>query len=208
MAKPGFLEHLHPPRLDERRIRFTHSFCLGGLSFFLFLVLAISGGLLMFVYTPTPQGAADFFALEAGNLPFGWFFRRIHWLAGQAMVITVMLHMVRVLITGAHLPPRASNWVVGLCLLMLTLAMDLSGYILRWDAATQSAAVVSAALMGEIPLVGDLLKRLLLGGQSLGSPALLRFYVLHCLGLPLMAFCLCLYHFWRIRRDGRPLSGL
>ena len=116
MARPGFLEHLHPPRLPAERVAFTHTFCLGGLSFLLFLVLAGSGLVLMFVYTPTPQGAANFFLLEAGDLPYAWFFRRIHYLAGQAMVVCALLHLARVLASGAYLPPRALNWLVGLAL--------------------------------------------------------------------------------------------
>lgn len=207
-AKQGFLEHLHPPRLEAERVRVRHTFCLGGLSFLLFLVLGLSGAVLMFHYTPTPQGAANFFAQEAGALPFAWFFRRLHYIAGQAMVATLVLHMARVLATGAYLPPRALNWLVGLLLLLLTLALDLSGYVLRWDGPTMAAATVVAGLIGEIPWLGGLMKRLLLGGQILGESTLLRFYVLHCLGLPMVCFIVALYHFWRIRRDGRPTSGL
>ena len=208
MAKPGFLEHIHPPRIPPERTRFTATFCLGGLSFLFFLVLGGTGAVLMFSYVPTPEGAAAFFAQEAGDLPFAWFFRRLHFLAGQAMVITLLLHLARVLAARAYLPPRAVNWLVGLGLLLLTLALDLSGYVLRWDAATQGAATVTAGVLGQVPAVGPLFQRLLLGGPTLGETALLRFYVLHCLALPVLALVLSLYHFWRIRKDGRPTSGL
>ncbi|BEQ15112.1 cytochrome b N-terminal domain-containing protein [Desulfoferula mesophila] len=208
MAKPGFLEHIHPPRIPPERTRFTATFCLGGLSFLLFLVLGGTGAVLMFSYVPTPEGAAAFFAQEAGDLPFAWFFRRLHFLAGQAMVITLLLHLARVLAARAYLPPRAVNWLVGLGLLLLTLALDLTGYVLRWDAATQGAATVAAGVLGQIPAVGPLFQRLLLGGPTLGETALLRFYVLHCLALPVLALVLSLYHFWRIRKDGRPTTGL
>jgi len=204
----GFLEHIHPPRIPPERTRFSATFCLGGVSFLLFLVLGATGVILMFSYVPTPGGAAGFFASEAGNLPFAWFFRRLHFLAGQAMVICLLLHLARVLLTGAYLPPRAANWLVGLFLLGLTLALDLSGYVLRWDPATQSAATVAAGVLGAIPGVGHLFQRLILGGPSLGEASLLRFYVLHCLFLPAVALVACLYHFWRIRKDGRPTSGL
>jgi len=208
VAKPGFLEHIHPPRIPPERTRFTATFCLGGLSFLFFLVLGGTGAVLMFSYVPTPEGAAAFFAQEAGDLPFAWFFRRLHFLAGQAMVITLLLHLARVLAARAYLPPRAVNWLVGLGLLLLTLALDLSGYVLRWDAATQGAATVTAGVLGQVPAVGPLFQRLLLGGPTLGETALLRFYVLHCLALPVLALVLSLYHFWRIRKDGRPTSGL
>ncbi len=208
MGRQGFLEHLHPPRLPEERTRLRHTFCLGGLTLLLLLVLGVSGAVLMFHYVPTPAGAAGFFAQEAGALPFAWFFRRLHYLAGQAMVVTLLLHMLRVLATGAYLPPRALNWLVGLVLLVLTLALDLSGYVLRWDAPTRAAATVVGGLLGQVPWVGGLLKRLLFGGDTLGEASLLRFYVLHCLGLPVITFVITLYHFWRIRRDGRPQAGL
>ena len=208
MAKPGFLEHIHPPRIPPERTRFSATFCLGGLSFLLFLVLGGTGVVLMFSYVPTPSGAAAFFAQEAGDLPFAWFFRRLHFLAGQAMVITLLLHLARVLATRAYLPPRSTNWLVGLGLLLLVLALDLSGYVLRWDAATQGAATVAAGVLAEVPAVGPLFKRLLLGGPTLGEAGLLRFYVLHCLALPVVTLVLCLYHFWRIRKDGRPTAGL
>lgn len=208
MAGRGFLEHLHPPRLDPMRVRLRHTFCLGGLSFLLFLILGASGAVLMFTYTPTPSGAADFFAQTAGGLPFAWFFRRLHYLAGQAMVVALVLHMMRVLAAGAYLPPRAGNWAVGLLLLLLTLFMDLTGYVLRWDPPTQAAATVVGEIAAMIPVVGVVLKRLLLAGDSLGQASLLRMYVLHCLALPVLAFCLTLYHFWRIRKDGKPGGGL
>ncbi len=204
----GFLEHLHPPRLDPRRIRFSHTFCLGGVTFLLFLVLAGTGAVLMFHYVPTPQGAAAFFAGEAGALPFGWFFRRLHYLAGQAMVACLLLHMLRVLLTGAFLPPRGANWLVGLCLLLITMGLDLTGYVLRWDGATQAAATVVASLAAQVPGVGGLLRRMLLAGDTLGGASLLRFYVLHCLALPALCFGFTLYHFWRIRKDGRRTGGL
>lgn len=208
MGSYGFLAHIHPPRLDPERTRFTHTFCLGGAAFVLFLVLGATGGVLIFSYVPTAEGAARFFAGEAGDLPFAWFLRRLHFLAGQAMVVVLVLHMIRVIISRAYLPPRAANWLVGLGLLLLVLALDFSGYVLRWDQPTQAAAMVAANLIELVPGAGSLFKRLLLGGDALGEAALLRFYVLHCLVLPVMTLVLTMYHFWRIRKDGRPTSGL
>jgi quinol-cytochrome oxidoreductase complex cytochrome b subunit len=204
----GFLEHIHPSRLPAYRLRLRHTFCLGGVALVLLLVLGATGAVLMFHYVPTPQGAAAFFAREAGDLPFAWFFRRLHFLAGQAVVVVLVLHMLRVVATGAYRPPRATNWLVGLALLVLVLALDLSGYVLRWDPPTQAAATVVANLLGQVPGVGGLFRRLLLAGPELGPHTLLRFYVLHCLALPAAGVMLTLYHFWRIRKDGRPTGGL
>lgn len=208
MASPGFLEHLHPPRLPPERGRLSATFCLGGLACLLFMLLGVSGAVLMFHYTPTPAGAAEFFAREAGALPFAWFFRRLHFLAGQAMVLCLAAHTARVLAHRAFLPPRALNWLVGLGLLALTLFLDFSGYVLRWDGPTQAAAAVAGGLLAEIPGLGGLFRRLLLAGDTPQAATLLRFYVIHCLALPAVALLLMLYHFWRIRKDGKPTSGL
>ncbi len=204
----GFWEHIHPPHLHPLRAQVRHTFCLGGLALWAFLVLAASGAVLMFHYAPTPAGAAGFFSQESGGLPFLWFFRRAHFLAGQAMMILVLAHMVRVLATGAYLPPRASNWLVGLGLLLLTLFMDFSGYLLRWDGPTRAAATVVGGLLEQVPVLGPFFSRLLLAGPSPQAASLLRFYVLHCLALPALAFLLMGYHFWRIRKDGRAMGGL
>lgn len=208
MGAPGFLEHFHPPRLPPERVRFTHSFCLGGVAFLLFVVLGITGVVLMFSYLPTAQGARVFFSSLEGPQEFLWYFRRVHFIAAQAMVVAVGLHMIRVMATGAHLPPRAINWLVGLGLGLATMIMDLSGYILRWDEPARAAATVVGSIAGSLPWVGRWVQAVLMGGEGLSEATLLRFYVLHCVVLPGLALVGCLYHFWRIRRDGRPTSGL
>jgi len=117
-------------------------------------------------------------------------------------VITVTLHMARVFYTGAYKPPREFNWVVGVLLLLLTLALSFTGYLLPWDQLAFWAITVGTAIAAYFPLLGPQVRYLLLGGHEIGAAALLRFYVLHCLILPLaMAFLVAL-HFWRVRKDG------
>ena len=199
---------MHPVRLPEERIRIKETFCLGGTAFFLFLVLGISGFLLAFYYVPTAEGArAGIHDLDY-VIPFGRLVRSIHFWAGQLMFGAVLLHTCRVVASGAYMPPRHFNWLVGISLFLLTAGLDFSGYILRWDAQTYWAAQVMSHLLGEVPLFGKGLQQLVLGGPEVSEIGLLRFYVLHCLAGPGLALALILYHFWRVRRDGRLLQGL
>jgi len=179
---------------------------MGGISFFLFLVLAFTGVLLMFYYVPTEE--EGYFSIKdlVAIVPFGKVWRNIHFWAGQGMVVTVIWHMIRVFYTGAYQRPRALNWLVGILLFLLTLFSDFTGYLLRWDQDSFWAVTVCTQLLKAVPLIGSQLHQLIVGEENLGSIALLRFYVFHCLLFPCLLIILSFYHFWRIRRDGR-ISG-
>ena len=148
----SFWKHLHPYYLTAEMIRFTHTFCLGGLTFLLFFILNVTGLLLLFYYLPL----ADKAYLSVSNvtfvIPFGGFIRSLHYWAGQAMVVTLLLHMIRVFYYRAYRPPRSLNWLVGVGLLILTLFLDFTGYVLRWDADTYSATVVGTQIVRPDPL--------------------------------------------------------
>jgi quinol-cytochrome oxidoreductase complex cytochrome b subunit len=118
------------------------------------------------------------------------------------MVAVVFLHMCRVFFTGAYKPPREFNWVVGVLLLLLTLALSFTGYHLPWDQLAYWAITVGTAIVAYFPALGPSVRYLLLGGHEIGQAALLRFYVLHCLVLPLAMAGLVALHFWRVRKDG------
>ncbi|MFI5396399.1 MAG: cytochrome b N-terminal domain-containing protein [Candidatus Binatia bacterium] len=214
--------HLHPISIPRRALRVNYTFCLGGLTFFLFLVETITGVLLMFYYRPVPDYAyVDMKTLEYA-VQFGIVLRNLHRWGAHLMVITVMLHMLRVFLTGSYRPPREFNWMVGVALLVLTLLLSFTGYLLPWDQLAFWAVTVGTNMAAATPFVGaegpfhSLLnitsandaRFLLLGDMKVGSNALLRFYVLHCVGFPLIALILMMVHFWRVRKDGgisRPL---
>ncbi len=206
MKKPSwddsFWKHLHPLRLQPESIRFTYTFCLGGCTFLLFLVLIISGVLLTFYYLPLSDKAYQSIADITYLVPYGGFIRNIHYWSGQLMVVTLLLHMVRVFYYRAYRPPRQFNWLVGLVLLVLTIGEDFSGYVLRWDADTWSATRVATHLIREIPGIGTFFYWILVGGDQIGEATVLRFYIFHCLLLPGMMILLVFYHFWRVRKDG------
>ena len=200
--------HLHPTRIHRTHVKITHTFCLGGLSFFLFLGLTVTGVLLMFYYVPSVERAyQDMLALET-DVRFGMLMRNIHRWMAHGMVLTVLLHMMRVFYTGAYKPPREFNWVVGVVLFVLTLLLSFTGYLLPWDELAFWAITVGTNMVGSAPILGEPNRFVLIGGFEVGDAALIRFYTLHVIGLPLLAAVFMTVHFWRIRRDGglaRPL---
>ena len=124
------------------------------------------------------------------------------------MVITVLLHMMRVFYMGAYKPPREFNWVVGVILLVLTLLLSFTGYLLPWDQLSLWAITVGTNIAGSAPILGPDARKVLIGGFTVDQAALIRFYTLHVIALPLIAAIFMSVHFWRIRRDGglaRPL---
>jgi quinol-cytochrome oxidoreductase complex cytochrome b subunit len=212
--------HLHPAKISENALKLRHTWCMGGISFLLFVILTVTGILLMFYYRPTVEHAyGDMRDLEF-VVPFGMFMRNLHRWAAHGMVLSVIAHMVRVFLTGSYKPPREFNWAVGVLLLVLTLLLSYTGYLLPWDQLAFWAVTVGTNLAGATPFIGhegpfgsllgakinNDIRFLLLGGTKVGQNALLRFYVLHCILLPLIAALLMAVHFWRVRKDGR-ISG-
>jgi quinol-cytochrome oxidoreductase complex cytochrome b subunit len=219
LARTNFFLHLHPTKIKRKRIKVWYTWCLGGVSFLLFCILIVTGVLLMFYYRPTVEHAyRDMKDLEFG-VTFGRFLRNLHRWAAHGMVLTVIGHMARVFYTGSYKPPREFNWVVGMCLLVLTLFLSFTGYLLPWDQLAYWAVTVGTSMARATPLIGadgpfrlvdtsNDLSFYLLGGRTVGAGTLLRFYVLHIIALPLVMIVLIGVHFWRIRKDGtikRPL---
>jgi quinol-cytochrome oxidoreductase complex cytochrome b subunit len=161
----------------------------------------------MFYYRPAiPHAYRDMKELEF-VIGSGSFLRNLHRWGAHAMVIFVCLHMLRVFYSGAYRPPREFNWVIGVLLLTLTLLLSYTGYLLPWDQLAFWAVTVGTNMADAAPVIGPKFKFLLLGGNVIGENALVRFYVLHCVVLPLAAAALVGVHFWRVRKDGgvRPL---
>ena len=148
------LYHLHPVKVKRHGVKLSYTLCLGGLSFFLFILLTITGIFLMFYYTPSAQTAyADIEALST-NVAFGSLVRNMHRWGAHLMVLSVFLHMSRVFYHGAYKPPREFNWVVGVVLLFLTLLLSFSGYLLPWDQLALWAVTVGTNMAGFVPVVG------------------------------------------------------
>jgi len=205
--------HLHPPHVSRASIRLRRTYCLGGLAFLAFLVLTVTGLLLMFWYRPTPLHAYGDIEDIVHVVPYGRLLRNMHRWAAHAMVLLTIGHMVRVFHAGAYRPPREFNWVVGVLALVLTLFLSFTGYLLPWDQLAFWAVTVGANMTAAAPVIGHEgplavvgedadVRALLLGGRDVGEAALLRFYVLHCVVVPVAAAALMAVHFYRVRRDG------
>jgi quinol-cytochrome oxidoreductase complex cytochrome b subunit len=205
--------HLHPPRVSMASIRLRRTYCLGGLTFLAFVILAVTGLLLMFWYRPTPQHAYGDIEDLMHVVPYGRLLRNLHRWSAHAMVLLVIGHMARVFHAGAYRPPREFNWVVGVLLLVLTLFMSFTGYLLPWDQLAFWAVTVGANMGAAAPVIGHAgpvalvgedadVRALLLGDRVVGPAALLRLYVLHCVVVPLAAAVFMAVHFYRVRRDG------
>jgi quinol-cytochrome oxidoreductase complex cytochrome b subunit len=203
--------HIHPAKVKKENMKFRHTFYLGFITFFLFLILLTTGIALMVYYRPYPAQAYQ----DMKDLQFavfmGPFLRNMHRWAAHGMVVCVFLHMCRVFYTGSYKKPRQFNWVIGVLLLLITLSLSFTGYLLPWDQLAFWAITVGTNIGSYAPLIGGQLRELLLGGHSVGEGALIRFYVLHVAVLPAAMILLTIVHFWRVRKDGglsRPIWKL
>ncbi len=198
----NFFLHLHPVKVNRHTLKASYTMGLGLISLYLFIVLTVTGILLMFYYVPATSQAYDRMLDLRGAVAFGTFLRNMHRWSAHGMVAVVFLHMCRVFFTGSYKPPRDFNWVLGVVLFLLTLFSSFTGYLLPWDQLAFWAITVGASIAGYAPFVGADVKFLLLGDTTVGQEALLRFYVLHVAVLPVVMTFLVAFHFWRIRKDG------
>ena len=198
----NFFLHIQPVRVSRQALRPTYTMGLGLISFFLFVILMVTGILLMFYYVPSTTQAYDRMLDLRSSVAFGIILRNMHRWAAHAMVAVVFLHMCRVFLTGAYKPPREFNWLIGVTLLILTLFSSFTGYLLPWDQLAFWAITVGTSIAAYAPFIGKSVKFLLLGDATVGQEALLRFYVLHVVVLPTILTMFVAIHFWRIRKDG------
>jgi quinol-cytochrome oxidoreductase complex cytochrome b subunit len=198
----NFFLHVYPVKVPARVLRLRYSFRLGFVAAVLFAILTVTGVYLMFVYTPSPTAAyGDMQHIKTG-VGFGQLIRNVHRWSGHLMVVVVFLHLVRVFYAGAYKKPREFNWVIGVMLLVLTLALSFTGYLLPWDQLSYWAVTVGTNLVHYVPVVGKTLQDLLIGGDQVGTSTLLRFYALHVVVLPALLILLLAVHIWRVRKDG------
>ncbi len=212
----NFFMHLHPITVSRHALALKYTWCMGGITVLLFLFLTLGGVLLMFYYHPsTGEAYWDVKDLHY-SVPFGKILRNTHRWGGHLMVITVMVHMFRVFMTGSYKRPREFNWTIGVGLLVLTLLLSFTGYLLTWDQLGMWAITVGTNMARATPFLGhegpfgeqlgmtahNDVRFALLGGSMVGANALLRAYVWHCIAIPLIVTILIGVHFWRVRKDG------
>ena len=200
--RPNFFHHLHPPTIPATQARWRYTLGAGGTAIFLMLVITVTGVLEMFYYVPTPTDAALSIQAITYLVPFGGLIRNLHFWSAQLLIIVSAVHLVRVVFTGAYIPPRRFNYLLGLALFVISIFLNFTGYILRWDTGIQWALVVGTNLIKTIPLFGNNLYQILIGGTEPGSATLTRFYAWHIFGLTIVSAILIGWHAFRVRRDG------
>jgi quinol-cytochrome oxidoreductase complex cytochrome b subunit len=205
----SFLLHIKPSYYHESVTRFTQTFRLGLLSTYLFLIETITGAVLMIWYAPSPERAYVDMIRLLSNVPFGQFMRDLHRLGAEAMVAIVTAHMVRTYLTGSYKAPRQFTWFTGVILLVLTLFLSFSGYLLPWDQLALWAVTIGTSMAEAIPpqIVGEQVNLLARGAPDIGANGLLRFYLLHVLFLPLLLFLFFFVHYYKVVLYGISLPA-
>ncbi len=197
----SFLLHIYPVKVRRSELHFRYSWYLGVASLVLLGSLIVSGIYLMFFYVPSPLNAYGNIQALQTDVAFGQFIRNIHRWSAHLMVLAVAMHMARVFYRGAYKSPREFNWVIGVMLLLLTLLLSFTGYLLPWDQLAFWAVTVGTSMADFVPFFGDTIRNILLGGSQVGETTLLRFYVLHVGVLPTLIVVILMFHLWRWRKD-------
>jgi quinol-cytochrome oxidoreductase complex cytochrome b subunit len=201
MVMNSLILHIHPSKVSKPALKFTYTFGLGGLLILLGAILAATGILLLFVYTPSPGAAYESMIALQTEINFGNLIRNLHHWSGNLMVVVGVLHLLRVFYTAGFTQPREFNWVIGITMLLLIIAANFTGYLLPWDQLAYWAVTVGTSLLDYIPIIGEPLTRLLLGGPEVGTATLTNFYGLHIAVIPLAIFAIVSFHIWRVRKD-------
>lgn len=200
--RPSFYLHLHPPTIPLREASFRYTFGLGGISLLMLLVLLVTGILETFYYVPSLEEANRSLQQITLLVPYGLVIRGLHFWAAQVLVITSLLHLLRVVFTGGYKDGRRFNWLLGLCLLLLVLFFDFTGYALRWDEDIAWALKVGTNLLRAIPFAGEVLHGLVVGGAEIGRATVVRIFGWHTYGLVLVTVIFTGWHLFRLRREG------
>jgi quinol-cytochrome oxidoreductase complex cytochrome b subunit len=203
----NLLLHWFPAKVTLASLSFGYSFWLGTISAVLFVLLTLTGMILMFLYVPSVERAYQSVKDIEFVVSFGWFLRAVHRISAHLMVAVVFLHMVRVFLTAAYRngvavqQNRPLNWIIGIVLLLCTLLLSFTGYLLPWDQLAYWAITVGTNIASAAPVVGEQMRFILLGGNTIDQNTLIRFYVLHCFFLPVLLAFLFAWHMWRVRKD-------
>ena len=184
----------------QGKLNFTY--CFGGITFFLFIVLTLTGLSMAIYYVPSPDHAYDTVDYLTYQIFMGKVIRGVHHWAANLMVVTVFLHMLRVYIHGAYKKPRELNWITGVILFVFVLSFGFTGYLLPWDQKAYWATKVGTEMPGTVPFAGEYIVRFLRGGSKIGALTLSRFYVLHVIFMPFITAVLLIGHFAMVRRQG------
>lgn len=197
----SFWYHIRPRALPLEATAWYYTFGLGWMSFFFFMLEAITGAILMVYYTPSPLQAYADMQKIISDVPLGRLLRNMHRLGAHFMVAVVILHMMRTYFTASYKAPRQFIWVTGIILLIMTLVLSFSGYLLPWDQLAYWAVTIGSSMADAAPLFGSAANLLLRGGVDIGAGTLLRFYLLHVFALPALTILFISVHYYAVRKQ-------
>ncbi|KPL16532.1 MAG: hypothetical protein AMS26_04315 [Bacteroides sp. SM23_62] len=210
----NFFLHIHANKVHPHSLKTSYTFGLGLILGCLFVVMILTGVILMMNYTPSVERAYNSVKDIVFVLPGGRYIRNIHRWAAHGMVLVSFLHMIRVFFTGGYMAGRRLNWIIGVSILVVVLFMNFSGYLLPWDQLALWAVTIGSNIAAsfreltdilgitQVLDIGGFIKKLLIGDETVGQAALSRFFMLHVIFLPVTLMVLTAVHFWRIRKDG------
>jgi len=195
-----FLRHMSAEPVSGHLKRWW--WCLGGTPLYLFMLQLLTGIILTFYYVPNPEHAYESIQKITYEIPFGWYLRSFHKWSANLMIVAVILHMMRVYFTSAYRKPRELNWVIGVCLLFITLIFGFTGYSLIWEQLSYWGITVAGNIAAATPFIGEYAANFLRGGTDVGANTLTRFFVFHIGVLPTLMIALLIVHVYLIRSLG------
>lgn len=195
------------PRTIPKHASVNPAYCLGGITFVSFIVLGLTGLVLSIHYQPNSTQAYSSIGFIMSEVRFGSVIRSLHRWTANAMIFFCILHMVRVVFSGAYKPPRELNWIVGVSLLLITFGFGFTGYLLPWDEEAYLASNIGITITSTFPMIGPTIARFLMAGETISGPTLSRFYAFHIMAFPVATVTLLVVHFYFIKKHGiaRPL---
>lgn len=196
----SFWYHIRPRAVPEEATAWWYTLGMGWLSFYFFVLETITGIILMIYYIPSVFQAYDTMFQIMGDVPLGNLMRNLHRLGGHFMVGVVFLHMIRTYVTGSYKAPRQIAWITGVALLLATLVLSFSGYLLPWDQLAYWAVTIGSSMADSAPLIGNAVNLIVRGAPDIGQGTLIRFYLLHVLLLPLVALVFISIHYYAVRK--------
>lgn len=200
----AFFAHIRPKYYEKSSTKFSHTFALGYLSAYMFILETITGVILMVFYTPSDRRAYEDIIKIMAEVPFGQLMRDLHRVGAELMVLFVVLHMTRVFLTGSFKPPaRSFTWMTGVVLLILTFALSFSGYLLPWDQLAYWAVTIGTSMAKSVPpkeILGYYFNLIMRGGDTINQNGLLRFYLMHVFALPAITIVMISVHYYRVAR--------
>jgi len=196
------LKTIYATVLDRKVPKVNWWFTLGSASLFLFLLQGITGIMLTVYYIPSPDHAYDSIQYIMTGVSYGWLIRGIHHWGASLMVLIVFFHMLRTYFFGAYKYPREFTWVTGVLLLLLTLGMGFTGYLLPWNQRAYWATTVATSIAGTVPFLGNFINQALRGGMDLSAVTLARFFSVHIWWFPAMIGALIGVHLYMVIRLG------